>query len=65
MEETTSRKVPESLRYRWILEIAQAIKYIHSEGIVHNDVKASKCFLHGALNVKVCIISSLFLSASN
>ena len=56
MEVATRGKVPESLRYRWLFEIAQAIEYIHSEGIVHDHFEASNCLLDSALHVKVRMI---------
>ena len=60
MEATTNHNFPESLRYRWTLEIAQAIEYIHSEGIVHGLIQASNCLLDYSLSAKVCMILSSF-----
>ncbi|CAM6002262.1 unnamed protein product, partial [Sphagnum balticum] len=37
----------------YMLQMLEAVHYIHSKGVVHRDLKLENCFLTDALQVKV------------
>lgn len=43
--EQAGRRIPECLLARWLNQLLQALAYIHSQGIVHRDLKTSNVFL--------------------
>ena len=45
IKDVSKGPVPISKRWRWILESAWAIQYLHSEGLVHKDIKSQNFFI--------------------
>lgn len=55
ISKTSSIDIPKALRL--FLQIAEAVKHVHSQGLIHRDLKPSNCFLNeppgGTTTVKV------------
>ncbi|KAI9843965.1 MAG: hypothetical protein M1837_006006 [Sclerophora amabilis] len=45
--------IPNSLRLRWIEQIATAIAFLHSESILHADISCNNVFLDDNLDAKI------------
>lgn len=43
-----------ALRFRWCQQVIDALKYLHSKGIVHGDISARNILLSDSLDIKVC-----------
>lgn len=41
-------------RIRWCHQVAEGIAYIHSKGIVHNDIGARNILLSSSMDIKIC-----------
>ena len=41
-------------RIRWCRQVAEGIAYIHSKGIVHNDIGARNVLLSSSMDIKIC-----------
>ncbi len=53
-EEAIERTVSWEQRCVMLLDIAQAVFYLHSRRVVHRDIKAENCLLTTSLTVKLC-----------
>lgn len=42
----TSKRITWSLRYKFMADIATAVKYLHTQGILHCDIRSHNCFLN-------------------
>jgi serine/threonine protein kinase len=43
-----------SNRVRWCQQVVEAVAYIHSKGVVHNDISASNMLVSSSMDIKVC-----------
>ncbi|PVH90815.1 kinase-like protein [Periconia macrospinosa] len=51
-------------RLRWCQQIADALAYIHSSGVIHGDLEVGNVFLDGNLNAKVADFAGSSLDGS-
>ncbi|RDA94430.1 hypothetical protein CP533_2259 [Ophiocordyceps camponoti-saundersi (nom. inval.)] len=58
-----SGQLPEQ-RLRWFVQIAEALKFIHSSGVVHGDLSSANVFLDADLNAKVADFAGSSLDQS-
>jgi serine/threonine protein kinase len=49
--------IPEDLARRWFAQLMGGIKYIHSEGVIHRDVKMDNILLDAKGNAKIADFS--------
>jgi serine/threonine protein kinase len=56
--------IPISLKLKWAYQIAQAVSLLHSNGIVHCDIKPRNILLDAALNIKIIDFSGSSLDGS-
>lgn len=47
------RPVPLSLKLRWVVQLFDAIQFIHSKHVFHGDISCNNVFLDSDLNVKL------------
>ncbi len=53
-ESAMENKIGWDQKLLFALDLAQALSYIHSRGIVHRDVKSENCLLTTSLTLKLC-----------
>jgi len=46
-------QVPLSLRLRWVKQLIDAVRFIHSRSVLHGDISCNNIFLDANLNVKL------------
>ncbi|KAK4237655.1 kinase-like protein [Achaetomium macrosporum] len=51
-------------RLRWATQIAEALSFVHSAGVIHGDLTCHKIFLDDALNAKVADFAGSSLDGS-
>ncbi|KAJ5574018.1 kinase domain containing protein [Penicillium hispanicum] len=56
--------IPTSLKLKWAYEIAQAVSLLHSNGIIHCDIKPRNFLLDATLNIKIVDFSGSSLDGS-
>lgn len=47
------KQLPLSLKLRWVVQLFDAMQYIHSKNVFHGDISCNNVFLDGDLNVKL------------
>jgi serine/threonine protein kinase len=47
------KQVPLSLRLRWVEQLFDAVRFIHSRSVLHGDISCNNVFLDGNLDVKL------------
>ncbi|KAH9873457.1 hypothetical protein IAQ61_004080 [Plenodomus lingam] len=47
------KQVPLSLRLRWVEQVFDAVRFVHSRGVLHADISCDDVFLDDNLNVKL------------
>ncbi|RCI11567.1 hypothetical protein L249_7254 [Ophiocordyceps polyrhachis-furcata BCC 54312] len=58
------RQLPEQQRLRWIIQIAEALDFIHCSGVIHGDLSSVNVFLDAELNAKVADFAGSSLDQS-
>ncbi|KAF1953187.1 kinase-like protein [Byssothecium circinans] len=48
-----TKQVPLSLRLRWVEQLIDAVRFIHSRRVLHGDISCNNVFLDNNLNVKL------------
>ncbi|KAF1995216.1 spindle assembly checkpoint kinase [Amniculicola lignicola CBS 123094] len=48
-----NKQVPLFLRLRWVEQLIDAVRFIHSRGVLHGDISCNNVFLDDSLNVKL------------
>ncbi|KAJ1303891.1 hypothetical protein OPQ81_008303 [Rhizoctonia solani] len=57
-----SKHQPDDLhRVRLLCEVAAGLSYLHSEGVVHGDIKAANVVIDPSLNAKICDFGSAYI----
>lgn len=56
--------IPMSLKLKWAYQIAQAVSLLHSNGIIHCDIKPRNFLLDATLNIKIIDFSGSSLDGS-
>ncbi|KAJ5521814.1 kinase domain containing protein [Penicillium freii] len=56
--------IPISLKLKWAYQIAQAVSLLHSNGIIHCDIKPRNLLLDATLNIKIIDFSGSSLNGS-
>lgn len=56
--------IPMGLKLRWAYQIAQAVSLLHSNGIIHCDIKPRNLLLDATLNIKIIDFSGSSLDGS-
>lgn len=57
--------IPINLKLKWAYQIAQAVSLMHSNGIIHCDIKPRNFLLDATLNIKIIDFSGSSLDGSN
>ncbi|KAK9456520.1 kinase-like domain-containing protein [Dipodascopsis uninucleata] len=52
-------------RIRWIVQITEAIQYVHSKGIIYSDISSRNFLLDRNLNLKICDFSGASCESYN
>jgi serine/threonine protein kinase len=47
------KQVPLSLRLRWVEQLFDSVRFIHSRSVLHGDISCNKFFLDDNLDVKL------------
>ncbi|OQD65448.1 hypothetical protein PENPOL_c006G07162 [Penicillium polonicum] len=58
------KSIPISLKLKWAYQIAQAVSLLHSNGIIHCDIKPRNLLLDATLNIKIIDFSGSSLDWS-
>jgi len=58
------KSIPMSLKLNWAYQIAQAVSLLHSNGIIHCDIKPRNFVLDATLNIKMIDFSGSSLDGS-
>lgn len=56
--------IPISLKLKWAYQISQAVSLLHSNGIIHCDIKPRNLLLDATLNIKIIDFSGSSLDGS-
>ncbi|KAE8334491.1 hypothetical protein BDV24DRAFT_26493 [Aspergillus arachidicola] len=56
--------IPMNLKLKWAYQIAQAVSLLHSNGIIHCDIKPRNFLLDATLNIKIIDFSGSSLDGS-
>ncbi|KAJ6016304.1 kinase domain containing protein [Penicillium herquei] len=56
--------IPRSLKLKWAYQIAEAVSLLHSNGIIHCDIKPRNLLLDTTLNIKIIDFSGSSLDGS-
>ncbi|KAH8723528.1 kinase-like domain-containing protein, partial [Phaeosphaeriaceae sp. PMI808] len=46
--------ISDSLRYRWCIELAEGIVYIHSKGVIYLDMRLDNVLVNATLSLWLC-----------
>ncbi|KAF2757908.1 spindle assembly checkpoint kinase [Pseudovirgaria hyperparasitica] len=50
---TKQKQVPLSVKIRWVEQLFDAVRFIHSRGVLHGDISCNNVFLNDNLDVKL------------
>ncbi|KAJ5561854.1 hypothetical protein N7461_000615 [Penicillium sp. DV-2018c] len=56
--------IPMGLKLKWAYQIVQAVSLLHSNGIIHCDIKPRNLLLDATLNIKIIDFSGSSLDGS-
>ncbi|CAE6471267.1 unnamed protein product [Rhizoctonia solani] len=57
-----SRYQPDDLhRFRLLCEVAEGLSYLHSEGVIHGDIKSPNVVIDPSLKAKICDFGSAYI----
>ncbi|KDN47685.1 hypothetical protein RSAG8_03475, partial [Rhizoctonia solani AG-8 WAC10335] len=57
-----SRHQPDDLhRFRLLCEVAEGLSYLHSEGVIHGDIKSPNVVIDPSLKAKICDFGSAYI----
>lgn len=55
MHNVVSEKILQEVHMRFIIyQVAKALKYLHSGGVIHRDIKPSNVLINSDCSVKIC-----------